>query len=209
MTRALIINAHQWYDWAKGELNAHLVSVIDKHLHEMGFTVRHTRIDDGYDVQQEVEKHQWADVIILQTPVYWFGAPWTHKKYLDEVFNHGLIEQGLLVDDGRSRQDPTRQYGSGGKMQGKRFMMSLTWNAPAAAFGDESQRLFAGGTDHDAFRHIAHCYQFSGADVLPTFSCFDVVKAPTIEQDVARLKAHLDAQLPGLTVENGTEAALA
>ncbi|MFH7565867.1 NAD(P)H-dependent oxidoreductase [Oceanimonas smirnovii] len=208
MTRALIINAHQYYDWAKGELNAHLAGVIEQELQAKGFTVRHTRIDDGYDVQEEVEKHQWADLIILQTPVYWFGAPWTHKKYLDEVFNHAITGQTLITDDGRSRQDPSRQYGSGGNMQGKRFMMSLTWNAPAAAFGDQRQRLFAGSTDHDAFQHIANCYKFCGADILPTFSCFDVVKAPTIEQDVKRLEAHLNALIPAQAVTTEAEEAL-
>jgi len=59
-----------------------------------------------------------ADIIILQTPVNWFGAPWIYKKYADEVFNSGLQSQKFLTGDGRTREDASKQYGSGGKMQG-------------------------------------------------------------------------------------------
>lgn len=84
-----------------------------------------------------------ADIIILQTPVNWFGAPWIYKKYVDEVFNSGLYSQKFLTGDGRTRKDPTKQYGSGGKLQGKKFMICATWNAPAEAFDnpDQSMRL--------------------------------------------------------------------
>jgi len=192
MTNVLIINAHHYYEgWSTGSLNAYLVGVIDEEMQTRGFAVQSTRIDQGYDIAEEVEKHLWADVIILQTPVNWFGAPWIHKKYLDEVFNAGLQQQSLIVDDGRSRTNPDSQYGMGGKMQGKQFMMSLTWNAPSEAFGDKDQYLYAGKTDEDAFLHIATCYKFCGAGILPMFSCFNVMKAPDIENDVIRLKKHL------------------
>jgi modulator of drug activity B len=38
----------------------------------------------------------WADVIVLQSPVFWFGTPWTYKKYADEVLMAGLMQQKLL-----------------------------------------------------------------------------------------------------------------
>lgn len=192
MSNVLIINAHHYYEGrSTGSLNAYLAGVIDEEMQAKGHSVQHTYIDQGYDVKKEVDKHLWADIIILQTPVNWFGAPWIHKKYLDEVFNEGLAQQNLIVDDGRSRTDPNRQYGTGGKMQGKRFMMSLTWNAPKAAFSAPDQYLYAGKTEDDAFLHIATCYKFCGTEVLPTFSCFDVMKTPDIDSDVLRLKEHL------------------
>ena len=46
----------------------------------------------------------------------WFSAPWIYKKYVDEVFNVGLTKEVLRAGDGRTRQDPSRQYGTGGKM---------------------------------------------------------------------------------------------
>ncbi|MCP4229659.1 MAG: NAD(P)H-dependent oxidoreductase, partial [bacterium] len=42
--------------------------------------VKLTYIEKGYDINEEVEKHIWADIIITQSPVYWFGTPWIYKK---------------------------------------------------------------------------------------------------------------------------------
>lgn len=92
-----------------------------------------TIIDEDYDPEAEVRKHVDADEVILQTPVNWFSAPWTWKKYADEVFNVGLNQQSLLTGDGRTRSDLSIPYGSGGKMEGRAFMVSATWNAPRAA----------------------------------------------------------------------------
>ena len=47
------------------------------------------------------EKHATADLIILQTPVNWFSAPWIYKKHVDEVFNVGLAKEVLLAGDDR------------------------------------------------------------------------------------------------------------
>ena len=37
-----------------------------------------------------MQKFLWADVVIYQMPGWWMGAPWTVKKYLDEVFTAGV-----------------------------------------------------------------------------------------------------------------------
>ena len=94
-------------------------------------------------------------------------------------------------DDGRTRDDPSKQYGSGGKMQGKKYLPSLTWNAPAAAFGDPRQSLFDGKSVDDVFVANTANYKFCGAQILPSFSCFDVVKQADVEAVVARLRKHL------------------
>jgi NADPH dehydrogenase (quinone) len=47
--------------------------------------------------EEEVKKHAAADLVILQTPVNWFSAPWIYKKYVDEVFNVGLAKEVLLA----------------------------------------------------------------------------------------------------------------
>lgn len=92
--------------------------------------MQQTNIEQGYNIDEEVQKHVWADIIILQSLVYWFATPWIYKKYADEIFTAGLVQQNLIIDDGRTREDPHKQYGTGGKMQGKKYMLSLTWNAP-------------------------------------------------------------------------------
>jgi len=192
MKNVLIINTHQLYEGiSSGGLNATLLGVIRDEMETRGHKVQQTAIERGYDIAEEVRKHLWADIIILQSPVYWFGTPWIYKKYVDEVFTAGLMQQSMLVDDGRTRQDPNRQYGSGGKMQGKKYMLSLTWNAPQQAFDDNNQQLFAGKSVDDIFVSNTANYKFCGVDILPAFSCFDVMKSPDISNDIERLKQHL------------------
>ena len=70
-------------------------------------------------------------------------------------------------------------------------MMSLTWNAPAAAFGDENQALFGGRSVDDVFILNTANYKFCGMEILPSFSCHDVMKAPDIDNDMVRLRIHL------------------
>jgi modulator of drug activity B len=194
MKHVLIINAHQFYEGiSSGKLNSTMADVIRKEMEQRGDEVQETVIEAGYDVNAEVDKHVWADLIILQSPVFWFGMPWIYKKYVDEVFTAGLMQQRLLSDDGRTRNDPSQQYGTGGKMQGKRYMMSLTWNAPQEAFGDPQQVLFEGKSVDDVFVSNTANYKFCGAEVLPAFSSHDVMKRADIEGDIARLREHLAA----------------
>mgnify|MGYP001601495956 FL=1 len=188
----LIINAHQFHQGVSpGNLNRLLVATMQQEMEARGFNVRHTTIEQGYDINEEVDKHVWADIIILQAPVYWFGAPWIYKKYADEVFTAGLVQQKLIIDDGRTRTDPRKQYGTGGKMQGKKYMISVSWNAPAESFGNKDQRLFEGRTVADVFLGNTANYKFCGAEILPAFACFDVVKNANVKTDLERLKKHL------------------
>ncbi len=192
MKKILVINAHQFYEgFAEGKLNKTMDDVIMEEMKAKGYEVKHTYIEKGYDINEEVEKHIWADIIISQSPVYWFGAPWIYKKYIDEIFTTGLVQENLVVDDGRTRKDPEKQYGTGGKMQGKQYMISLTWNAPPQAFGNKEQNLFNGKTVDDVFINNTAVYKFCGAEILPSFSCYDVMKTPDIENDIKRLKRHI------------------
>ena len=190
--RVLIINAHQYVQGiAEGALNKTMVEAIKTFCTERGCEVAQTTIEAGYSRAEEVEKHLWADVVIVQAPVYWFAAPWIYKKYIDEVFTTGYVQQCFLRDDGRTRENPDKQYGSGGLLQGKRVMLSLTWNAPKEAFGDPNQAQFEGKTVDDVFVGTTASYRFCGMTVLPSFSCFNVQKDPQIEADLERLRAHL------------------
>lgn len=175
-----------------------VLEVIEEEMTKHGYEVKNTSIEQGYDIDDEVQKHLWADLIILQSPVYWFGSPWIYKKYIDEVFTAGMFQKSFLDGDGRTRSDPTKQYGTGGKMQGKKYMLSLTWNAPEEAFGSEAQALFAGKNVDDVFISNTANYKFCGADVLPSFSCHDVMKEPDMEGDLQRLRKHLASVLSSI-----------
>ncbi|MCD4658265.1 MAG: NAD(P)H-dependent oxidoreductase [Planctomycetes bacterium] len=194
MKKVLVINGHQFYEgFAEGKLNKTLVDYLINELELRGFEVKQTYIEKGYDINEEVEKHLWADIIITQSPVYWFGTPWIYKKYIDEVFTTGLMQQNLIIDDGRTRKDSSKQYGTGGKMHDKQYMLSLTWNAPEEAFGNEEQNLFEGKTVDEVFIANTAVYKFCGVEILPTFSCYDVLKAADVENDLRRFKQHLDS----------------
>lgn len=192
MKKILIINAHQKYEGvSEGKTNRSMINAMKEELASEDFEIKETNVEKGYDVDEEVDKHVWADIIITQTPVFWFNSSWIHKKYIDEVFTKGLFNQKLIVDDGRTRTDPNKQYGTGGKMQGKKYMVSSTWNAPKEAFNDKNQNLFEGKTVDDVFFANTSTYKFCGAEILPSFSCYDVMKNPNIESDMKRLKEHL------------------
>ncbi|MBF0182980.1 MAG: NAD(P)H-dependent oxidoreductase [Magnetococcales bacterium] len=197
MHKVLIINCHLPYPFSPGRLNASLVERMQAILQERGYEVRVTTIQEGYQVDEEVAKHHWADVVILQTPVNWMGLPWTGKKYIDEIYSAGIMA-GFCSSDGRSSADPKKNYGTGGSMAPRRYMLSLTYNAPAEAFDNPDEPFMAGKSVDDMFLPCHLNFRFIGMAPLPTFVCFDVMKAPTVEADFARLAAHLAQHFPAL-----------
>ena len=173
----LLINAHLNYPgWSEGTLNSTMTDIAKSFYADGGHTVAETYIEKGYDPQEEVQKHVNADLVILQTPINWVSAPWTYKKYVDEVFNSGLHSTTLLDNDGRTRSDPSRQYGTGGHMQGKKFMVAATWNAPKESFNNPSGVLFEGKGTDDLLLHITSNYKFTCFDILPNFGVYDIFK---------------------------------
>ncbi|QIZ52712.1 flavodoxin family protein [Dickeya zeae] len=189
MQNVLIINAGKAFGHSKGELNRTLTDVAATLLRDKGRQVRVTTVDEGYDIEQEVQNILWADTIIYQMPGWWMGAPWTLKKYIDEVFTAG---HGSLYDsDGRTRADASKKYGSGGLLQGKHYLLSLTWNAPLEAFTDPDQFFHGVGVD-GVYLPFHKANQFIGLSPLPTFICNDVIKQPDVERDIASYRAHLD-----------------
>lgn len=190
MANVLIINAHHQYPFSEGRLNAALVTIAEDELSRYGHTTRTVSIDAGWDVEEELANHQWADIILLQTPVNWMTVPWTFKKYMDEVYTAGMAG-ALCHGDGRHQDAPKKNYGAGGTLQGKRYMLSLTFNAPAEAFNDPAEYLFQGKSVDDLWLPMHMNFRFFGMQSLPTFSCFDVMKNADFEGDIARFKAHL------------------
>lgn len=191
MANILIINAHEPYPFSEGRLNATLLDRAATVLADMGHAIRTTVVHNGYTLSQELEKHQWADVILLQSPVNWMGVPWTFKRYMDEVYSAGM-DGTLCHGDGRTRSDPSREYGSGGSLIGKRYMLSLTFNAPQGAFDDPEQYLFQGRSVDDLFLPMHMNFRFFGMEPIETFACYDVIKNPDVENDLVRFEAHLN-----------------
>lgn len=187
MKNVLIINGHQYYDGvAKGELTQHIISTAETFLTQNGFEVKHTHIEKGYDVEEEADKLLWADYVIFQYPVYWMGTPWIAKKYFDEVLTQGKH----YTSDGRSREDASKTYGSGGLLKGK-YMLSLTYNCPSSEFGN-SQGFFDGLTLDEANVTAHKTFQFCGLKPMQTYSIHDIFKGDmNLQEELKRLEAVL------------------
>lgn len=181
MDKFLIINGHQRYETAEGRLNQTLSGHIGSFLKKRG-EVQTTTLQHGYDLEEERQKFLWADLVIYQTPIYWFSVPGLLKTYMDEVYAYGLFFKGAKV------------YGEGGLLTDKKYMFSTTWNAPEQAFNDRGQ-FFKGAGLEEALSHLHRAQEFLGMKPLKSFACYDVVKHPNIGAYTEGLSRHLEEVL--------------
>lgn len=188
MSKIFIIDAGQMYAQAQGKLNHTLTSTAATFLRERGHQVDITVVHEGYRVADEIQKFLAADTLIYQMPGWWMGEPWFMKKYIDEVFTAGY--GSLYASDGRTHSDDSKQYGSGGLLQGKNYMLSVTWNAPLEAFTDPEQFFEGAGVD-GVYLHCHKANQFLGLKPLPTFICNDVVKKTNVPHYIKSYRQHL------------------
>ncbi|MFD1178371.1 NAD(P)H-dependent oxidoreductase [Paenibacillus puldeungensis] len=178
MKNILIINGHQKYDSSEGRLNQTLMDTMVGFLSEKN-QVKTSILQQGYNVAEEQQKFIWADMVIYQTPIYWFSVPGLLKTYMDQVYAYGLFFKG------------SDQYGKGGLLTGKKYMFSVTWNAPEKAFNDRAQ-FFRGADLEEAIRHLHRAQEFIGLQPVKSFACYDVVKNPQIDTFTSALIAHLE-----------------
>ncbi|MEC7641968.1 NAD(P)H-dependent oxidoreductase [Idiomarina sp.] len=190
MGNVLIINAHQYYPFAEGNFNQALISIAEKHLKAKGYTVKTVKPSEGYDVEEALENHNWADFVLLQSPVNWMGVPWSFKKYMDDVYTAGM-GGAMCNGDGRSEDAPKKNYGRGGTLTGTKYMLSLTANAPAESFNDPTEFFEGKGVD-DLMFPMHMNFKFFDMTPMPTFMAYDVMKNAEPEKDFERFEEHLD-----------------
>lgn len=190
MSNVLIINAHEPSPFSKGQLNSTLVDKAHQLLVSKGNNVRIVTMQDEIIVDEQLENFNWADKVIIQSPINWMNVPWSFKKYMDEVFTVGM--QGALCKfDGRSAENPKKNYGTGGTQTDTEYMFSLTLNAPEESFNDDSEYLFQGKSIDDLMFHLHATFRFFGMSAKPTFACYDVMKNADIEKDLQRFEQHI------------------
>jgi len=74
--KVLLINTHLTYpNWTEGTLNNAFFQATKDFFTSKSFEVLETTVEDGYAPDGEEKKHLDADIVILQTPINWFGAP--------------------------------------------------------------------------------------------------------------------------------------
>lgn len=102
------------------------------------------------DIEAEMEKLEWCELMIWQFPLWWFGLPAVLKGWVDRVFAMGRMYGG------------PRTY-AGGVFRGRRAMLSLTTGGPEQAF----RRGGSNGDIAGILRPIQRgMLQFVGFDVL-------------------------------------------
>ncbi|MHC8393403.1 NAD(P)H-dependent oxidoreductase [Pseudomonas sp. LB3P93] len=118
------------------------------------------------DIQQELDKLLWADLLILNFPIFWFSTPAILKGWIDRVLVSGICYGGK------------RFYDQGG-LSGKKALVSITLGGREHMFGDGAIH----GPLEDMLRPILRgTLAYVGFDVLEPFVAWHV---PYIS-DVAR-----------------------
>ena len=100
------------------------------------------------DIQAELDKLLWADLLILNFPIYWFSVPAILKGWFDRVLVSGVCYGGK------------RFYDQGG-LAGKKALVSLTLGGRQHMFGEGAVH----GPAADPARHPGLC-RHAGAGAL-------------------------------------------
>jgi len=191
MKKIFVINGAPKFAHSGGEFNKTLSAWTMTYFQKKGYDVKYTDINNGYDPEEEVGKFVWADIIIYHTPIWWFQLPNDFKKYFDEVLTAGH-QNGIYFSDGRRSANPTRNYGTGGTLQGRRYMLTTTWNAPIEAFTLEDEFFKKHSVDEGVMFGFHQMNAFIGMSPIESFHFYDVMKNPNIEQSGKNYQAHLD-----------------
>jgi NAD(P)H dehydrogenase (quinone) len=112
----------------------------------------HATDNDGFapEIESEMQKLEWCDLMIWQFPLWWFGLPAAMKGWVDRVFAMGRVYGGGRI------------YRSGA-FRGKRALLSLTTGGPEEAY----RKGGFNGDIHAILRPIHRgILQFTGFDVL-------------------------------------------
>lgn len=86
--KIFVINGHKYYPFSQGKLNKTLFNKIIE-LVSPSNDVKTTVVENGYKLNEEIDKYLWADIIIIQMPINWFSFPGLFKSYIDDVYKHG------------------------------------------------------------------------------------------------------------------------
>ncbi|WGW11984.1 NAD(P)H-dependent oxidoreductase [Saxibacter everestensis] len=136
------------------------------------------------EVLVEQEKLAWADTVVLQFPLWWYGMPAILKGWFDRVFVKGF---GYGVIDRRTGR--TLRYGEG-KLAGRRAMIIVTAGAPEATIGP---RGVNGDIDQLLFPLTHGTLWYSGITVLPPLVVSGADRLPDLE--FTRVSQELERRL--------------
>lgn len=137
------------------------------------------------DVQGEIDKLRWADVLILQFPLWWFTMPAILKGWVDRVYACGFA-YGVGEHSDKRWGD---RYGEG-NLAGKRAMLIVTTGGWGTHYGARG----VNGPIDDLLFPIHHGILFyPGYDVLPPFVVYQTgrIDEPRFEATAEQLRERL------------------
>jgi modulator of drug activity B len=191
MKKIFIINGGQKFGHSGGRFNQTIAKeTLEFFQNKEGFEVKITDINDVYNPAEEVGKFVWADVIIYHTPIWWFQLPHGFKEYIDVVFTEGH-DKGIYKSDGRSSKNPAINYGTGGMLHGKEYMVTTSWNAPKEAFTLPGEFFKETSVDNGPLFGFHRMNAFTGMQPLESIHFHDVMKGANVESDLEVYRNHL------------------
>ena len=137
------------------------------------------------DVRAEQDKLAWADMVILQFPLWWYSMPALLKGWVDRVYAYGFA-YGVGEHSDRHWGD---RFGQG-KMAGKRAMLIVT----AGGWPEHYSARGINGPIDDLLFPINHgILYYPGFDVLPPFVAYrvDRLDAPGFQAVGAALRERM------------------
>lgn len=192
MKQVLIINAGQKFAHSGGKYNQTVTDNSIAFFEKFDdVEVQLTNIETGYDIEEEVKKFVSADFILYHTPMWWFQLPHGFKKYIDEVFTAGH-KKGIYLSDGRSSQHPNINYGTGGMLKGRKYMVTSSWNAPKTAFTLPGEFFNETSVDEGPLFGFHRMNAFAALEKMESFHFHDVEKNADISRDMIAYKEHLE-----------------
>lgn len=192
MKKIFIINGGQKFGHSGGRFNETIFKATSEYfLNRNDFEIQTTDINQEYNPADEVKKFVWADVIIYHTPIWWFQLPHGFKQYIDIVFTEGH-DKGIYKSDGRSSKNPAINYGTGGMLHGKKYMVTTSWNAPKEAFTLPGEFFNETSVDNGPLFGFHRMNAFTGMTPLRSMHFHDIEKNADVINDLKLYENHLN-----------------
>ena len=128
------------------------------------------------DVAAEMEKVEWADLIIFQFPIYWTSFSAILKGWIERVFANGFAfdaAEGKMYNEGL--------------LKGKKALLSFTTGAPENMYTSEGIH----GDINDLLAVITHnTLEAVGLELLPLFGIFapEIMEGMEVKKEIKRYK---------------------
>ncbi|CAM4321551.1 NAD(P)H-dependent oxidoreductase [Zobellia roscoffensis] len=192
MKHIFIINGGHQFAHSGGKFNETLFhKTVDYFTSLEDIKVKSTKVGEPYDAKEEVEKFKWADLVIYHTPIWWFQLPFGFKNYIDVVFTEGH-QNGIYKSDGRSSKNPDINYGTGGLMHGKKYILTTSWNAPKTAFTLENEFFDQKSVDEGVMFGFHKMNSFAGMELLATHHFHDMEKNADVPLELEKYNTFLN-----------------